>query len=453
MAVGPRRGRLLAAVAAAALVGLAAGVATGKPPPPKAEWPPGAVHISTVSNGCGPGAPGTSPSWTGQDSQTYTRADGQTVVVSFRDACDLHDAAYSGALVWDRISDRFIDFSDPRWTKAAINEKFKQDLQRLCFKQISQQPIWQNVTLDCLTTDDIASGTWGALTYLRIVTSIVSKSPRERINIAGRWRYPNPGFPPCDVGVDEWTITHIGRKVTARWEHGTAGAKGRFFGTFVTGDSAGDDRVEGKYKILDGGRVVAEGTMTFAVRSDRKFDFKGPVGSGTMVLVERETQGTATKCKAKPKAKPTPSPAAGSFRLIASLTEVKNPNAPELTVNAAAGTAVWDHTGQYGGAGKGGEWKVAFRFVVPQTLTPGKSSSLTLGLQVSNVQPQQPILFQIGARAPDFKQILNVHYPNPAGASKTFAIPISAGYKDFKELLVIADVVSAEVIYHYRRSR
>ena len=86
-----------------------------------------------------------------------------------------------------------------------------------------------------------------------------------------------------------------------------------------------------------------------------------------------------------------------------------------------------------------------------QTLTPGKSSSLTLGLKVSNVQPEQPLALQIGARAPDFKQAVSINYPNPS-ASKTFAIPISASYKDAKELFVIVDVVSAEVIYHYRRS-
>lgn len=91
-------------------------------------------------------------------------------------------------------------------------------------------------------------------------------------------------------------------------------------------------------------------------------------------------------------------------------------------------------------------------FKVPQTLTPGKSSPLTLGLTVSRVRPEQPLLLGVGARAPDFKQALSVNYPNPAGASKTFAIPISVSYKDAKELFVIADVVSAEVIYHYRRA-
>jgi hypothetical protein len=51
---------------------------------------------------------------------------------------------------------------------------------------------------------------------------------------------------------------------------------------------------------------------------------------------------------------------------------VANPNAPELTIDAAGGKAVWDHTGANGGAGKGGEWKVTYTWKVPGTLTPGK---------------------------------------------------------------------------------
>jgi hypothetical protein len=454
----PRPTHLAALAGAGTLVSLAVAAAlasaAGKPPPPKAQWPPGAVDIATVSNGCGPGDATRDPNWSGQDSQTYERADGQTVVVSFRDACDLHDAAYSGALVWDRIEGRFVDFSEPRWTKQAINEKFRRDLQRHCFQQIPQQPVWEDVTLMCLTRDAVASETWGALSYYRIVTNRFAKNPRERIKLTGQWKNRNPGFPPCDVGANRWTIRQAGRSVTAQWEHGTSGdAQGRFEGTFITGDRVGDDRVEGTYTILDGGRVVAKGTMTFAVRSDRSFDFKGsgPVGAGTMLVVERETQGAATKCKARPRAKPKrPAPQAGSYVLVPGLTEVKNPSAPEVTVDAAGGKTVWDHTGQFGGAGKGGEWKVEFTFAVPRTFTPGKSSSLKVGMTISNVQPEQPLLIAMGIRAPDFVQQFALQYPDAASGSKTYSIPLSASYTG-KELLVFVNTGSAEVIYHYRR--
>lgn len=140
---------------------------------------------------------------------------------------------------------------------------------------------------------------------------------------------------------------------------------------------------------------------------------------------------------------------AASFVLTSN--KVTNPNAPELTIDAAGGKATWDHTGQYGGAGKGGEWKVDYTFKVPQTLIAGKSFSLTLGLAVSNAVPVQPLLIQMGARAPDFVGSVSANYPNPASASKTFSVPLSAGYKDFKEIVIIVGVVSAEVTYVYRR--
>jgi len=144
-------------------------------------------------------------------------------------------------------------------------------------------------------------------------------------------------------------------------------------------------------------------------------------------------------------------PGKGSFELVPSLTEVRNPNAPELTIDAAGGTAVWDHTGQYGGAGKGGEWRVDYTFKVPRTLTPGKPSSITLSLGASNVRPEQPLAIGMGAAAQGFKKELGITYPNPAKASGTFTIPVSASLKDADEIKIYVGVVSAEVIYHYRR--
>jgi hypothetical protein len=381
---------LLRLFATAAGVGLALAVASttaaGKPPPPKAQWPPGAVDIATVSNGCGPGKASTDPHWGGQDSQTYVRDDGQKVTVDFREACDLHDAAYSGAFVWDAINGKFVDFSDPRWTRAAINEKFKHDLQRLCFRQVPQQAVWEKVTLECLTTDDLA-GTWGALSYFRIVTSSFAKNPRERIKLTGQWKNQSPGFPPCDVGANRWTIKQVGRTVTAQWEHGTDGSqRGRFEGTFITGDELGDDRVEGTYTILAGERVVTKGTMTFLVLSGRRFDFKGsgPVGAGAMVEVERDTQGAATKCKAKPTAKPKPKPPVkkGTTLVLVPFT-AKDCLAPKVIVGAAcvdkSGMVVAD---KWTVADRHAEWapqfwKTTYDWTIPQTI-PAAGAPLTM---------------------------------------------------------------------------
>ena len=428
--------------------------AKGTHPLPQ-KRPPGWIAIEKVSDGCGQEG-----SLFRAHDQTYESDDGQKITVDFTEACDLHDAAYSGAYVWDSINGRFVDFRKPAWTKKEINEEFKKNLQRLCFRKFSgKDSHWEKALLQCLTSNDVRKGgTWGALSFYDIVTSLFGASPRERIDLSGQWKNTALGWPLCDLAVGRWTIRQTGRKVEAEWDHGTAGQHGTFSGTFITGGDEGDDVVQGSFTITQGkgGAKVSGGQMTFKVISGEKFDFNGAGAGGTMVQAARSTQGllrsaAPPRCKRPPKP-PAPPTQSGPFHLVASLTEVKNPNAPELTIDAVGGTAVWDHTGQFGGAGKGGEWRVDFTFKVPQTLTPGKSSSLTLGLTVSNVRPEQPILFQVGARAPDFKQVVDVHYPNPAGASKTFAIPISASYKDVKELWVIADVVSAEVIYHYRRS-
>ena len=69
-----------------------------------------------------------------------------------------------------------------------------------------------------------------------------------------------------------------------------------------------------------------------------------------------------------------------------------------------------------------------------------------------SVQPVQPLLVQMGARAPDFVQALSINYPNPASASKTYTVPLAEDQKDFKDVVMIVSVVSAEITYTYHRS-
>jgi hypothetical protein len=83
-------------------------------------------------------------------------------------------------------------------------------------------------------------------------------------------------------------------------------------------------------------------------------------------------------------------------------------------------------------------------------LTPGKSAEVTVGLKVSNVEPEQPLFVQMTVHAPDFAQAVSVHYPSPAENEKTFTIPIAASYKDANDLTITIGVESAQVIYHYR---
>ncbi len=195
-------------------------------------------------------------------------------------------------------------------------------------------------------------------------------------------------------------------------------------------------------------------SVDLTVHSANKFSWKhlgssAPTGSATMVRAgTRKTSAAQPRCENSGTSQ-QPKPAAGSFVLTSN--KVTNPDAPEVTVDAAGGKALWDHTGQYGGAGKGGEWKVDYTFKVPQTLVAGKSYTLTLALVVSDVVPVQPLLIEFGARAPDFVGRASANYPNPPSDSKTFKVPLSAGYADFKEIVIIVGIGSAEVTYVYRR--
>jgi hypothetical protein len=89
---------------------------------------------------------------------------------------------------------------------------------------------------------------------------------------------------------------------------------------------------------------------------------------------------------------------------------------------------------------------------VPQTLVAGKSYTLTLALVITNVLPVQPLLVEFGARAPDFVGRASANYPNPPSDTKTFTVPLSAGYKVFKEIVIVVAFNSIdEVSYTYRR--
>jgi len=152
----------------------------------------------------------------------------------------------------------------------------------------------------------------------------------------------------------------------------------------------------------------------------------------------KRTTQAASKCAKKPA---TP---AGTFVLAS--TKVTNVNPKELKINAAGGTATLDHCCD------GGAWKVVYGWKVPSTLTAGKSSSLSMSLKVLSIEPNQPIALQMTAIAPDFRQDLPVTYPNPASASKTYAMPLLASQAVSKEVVVYVGWENAEIKYTYRRS-
>ena len=129
---------------------------------------------------------------------------------------------------------------------------------------------------------------------------------------------------------------------------------------------------------------------------------------------------------------------------------MSNPNAPELTINAAKGTAIDDHTGARGGAGNGGDWKTTYTFRVPKSLTPGNTASVAVGISATDVQPSQPIGFQISVFGPGFAQWYQLHYPTTSRGGTTFKIPIPADEKGAQSLTLTVGVLSAHVTYTYK---
>ena len=54
--------------------------------------------------------------------------------VSFRQVCDVHDAGYSGGLVYNPSDGRVLDLRS--WSRAQVDNRFLADLQRACNQQV-----------------------------------------------------------------------------------------------------------------------------------------------------------------------------------------------------------------------------------------------------------------------------------------------------------------------------
>jgi hypothetical protein len=58
----------------------------------------------------------------------------ESYTVRFVDACNLHDAGYSGAIVPDKLNGGIVDFRN--WSRRQVDDKFLADMRLLCTKQI-----------------------------------------------------------------------------------------------------------------------------------------------------------------------------------------------------------------------------------------------------------------------------------------------------------------------------
>jgi len=100
----------------------------------------GIVPISTVSNGCGGGNWATIvavQNYLGNTS-VYKNSNinpaAESFTVNFVEACNLHDAGYSGAIVQDILRGQIDDFRN--WSRKQVDDKFLADMRFLCMRQI-----------------------------------------------------------------------------------------------------------------------------------------------------------------------------------------------------------------------------------------------------------------------------------------------------------------------------
>ncbi len=151
--------------------------------------------------------------------------------------------------------------------------------------------------------------------------------------------------------------------------------------------------------------------------------------------------GTTTTTTTKPKP-----PSANAFTLQSGLTKVTNTHQSELTIDAAGRTAHFDNS--HGGSAV---WKIDYSWEVPQTITPGKTYTITLHEEILSVSPSQPLGDQMNALAPDFAQAIQAHWPDNPDVSKTFTVPLAADQKDSSDIAITIGFVSSGVTYHYRK--
>jgi hypothetical protein len=421
---------------------------------------PALVSLASVSNGCGGGV-------ASSDARFADEWEFGAWRVNFREACNVHDACYSGTVVADPFASRpgqVVDFRT--WSQERCDDAFLANMRTLCRRQISgASPRVHSQMLDARNDCMFGEGRFqpscstfysvvpqvggfskiGALLAYKLVRKCGHQYYRQRADLNGNW--VNRG---SESSVRTASILQVGRAIAVSWTGGTK-LCGLGTGTLISRDQ--NEEVVGDATVTGFANGDFHGTLRIVVNKDGSITFPSLPGSPTLHQGPgRSTQATAPKCST-PAAKPKTSTTATSgttFTLVD--VKVKLLTGPELTVDGPGGKATWDHTGQYGGAGKGGEWKIEYTWKVPKTLTAGKAASVSLALKALMVEPPQPLFVQMSALAPDFRQDLSINYPNPAQAAKTYSVPISSGYATAKDLWMLISLGGAEITYTYRRT-
>lgn len=110
---------------------------SGNLSPVKCKWLSIAVPISRAKvNGCGTAGYGQTAEWLQNyfgDVREYGYGSDRTAV-NLRNACNIHDAAYSGITIYDGLDKQYVDFR--QWTRLEIDAKFRTDIRGLCQREL-----------------------------------------------------------------------------------------------------------------------------------------------------------------------------------------------------------------------------------------------------------------------------------------------------------------------------
>jgi hypothetical protein len=135
-------------------------------PAPAPAPGPAAVPIASLANGCG------GSGWNAvsggrlhvANTSVFRTPAGQAFTVSFKDACDLHDAGYRGAVVRDKLHGVVRNFR--AWSRQRVDAKLQADLRLLCRRAI---PASATAALASCTArgTDTASGASARYAFVR----------------------------------------------------------------------------------------------------------------------------------------------------------------------------------------------------------------------------------------------------------------------------------------------
>jgi hypothetical protein len=209
------------------------------------------VPLATVANGCGPSDKATADPRYG-DLGTYSATplgskEIRDYKVSFRPACDQHDAGYSHARVRDmRLNGgKTIDYL--AWTKKGVDNKFLTDMLTLCDNAIPASA--PSARTKCRNL--------GARPRYALVVAgaaLVGAYQDGPTALTGSWSGQTGKEA---LAGDGWLIRQDGRNVTATWRYpGEKGKKGEFRGVIIGKD--GFSTLTGFYALTDADGVATK---------------------------------------------------------------------------------------------------------------------------------------------------------------------------------------------------